>query len=101
MSEVVTNQAAELREKYKARLKEMGEIRELAGPESDLSRREVLERLGAKDSTEAFEKLMSRDRELVGLQADIRKADLKRLNDDNERRERELSIPSSTGESVA
>lgn len=95
-TETVTNHAAELREKYKARLKEFGEILELAGPDKDLSRKTVLEKLGAKDAAEAFEKLESRDRELNGLQGEIRSATLKRLADDNERRERELSIPSSS-----
>lgn len=98
-TETVTNQAAELRGKYKERLKEFGEILELAGPDRDLSKKNVLERLGAKDSTEAFEKLQSRDRELNGLQSEIRNADVKRLRDDQERRERELELPSSRSDS--
>ncbi len=93
--EEMTNAAAELRGKYKERLKEFGEILELAGSDRDLSKKSVLERLGAKDATEAFEKLQSRDRELNGLQFEIRAADLKRLSDDNERRERELLIPAA------
>ena len=96
-TELVTNHAAELRGKYKERLKEFGEILDLAGADRDLSKKSVLEKLGAKDATEAFEKLQSRDRELIGLQSEIRGADLKRLAEDNERRERELSIPSNNG----
>src|ERR1041385_6805341 len=50
-TETVTNHAAELRGKYKERLKEVGELLELAGPDRDLSKKSVLERLGAKDAT--------------------------------------------------
>ena len=93
-TEVVSNAVVELRDKYKARFKEMGEILELSGPDRDLSRKSVLEKLGAKDSAEAFEKLTSRNRELEGIQNDLRHEEIKAVAAQQRQREAELNTPS-------
>lgn len=70
-----------------AKSQKLHEVFEKAGPDLDFNRKEVLELVGAKDSTEAVEKVKAMDKELaeIGKERDTL-IDLKRVSDDNERR---------------
>src|SRR4051812_13290939 len=85
----------EQRQKFAAKQKEMGEVFELAkdGSVYDLSRKSVLEKLGAVDSTDAAAKIKQRNVELANLGGELQQAELKEINAQRLARDEERNTP--------
>lgn len=66
----------EKRNQFQAKQKELGEVFEAAGREMDFSRKSVLEKLGAVDSTDAVAKVKARNVELDVLSQELQAAEL-------------------------
>jgi hypothetical protein len=92
-----SNELVEKRQEFAAKQKMMGEVYELAGRDLDFSRATVLERLGAKDSTDAVEKVQSLDHALVALGQELQKATLKEKQDAWRVRQQMLDRPVEEG----
>jgi hypothetical protein len=87
-TEVVSNKLTEKREELAAKQKFLGDLFAMAknaAGEFDLSRRDVLEKLGAKDSTEAAEKVQAKGREVTALADECRSLNIKAIAEQNER----------------
>ena len=83
------------REQLDAKRKELAEVFEAAGPDLDFSRPEVLNRLGAKDSAEAVEKVRERNREIEALYDECKK--LAELEEIADRVTEDVDLPSARG----
>lgn len=90
-----SNAVVEARQKFQAKQKELGEVFEAAGSDMDFSKKAVLEKLGATDSTDAVSKVKARNIELESLSAELRAAELVAVRDAMKAREVERSTPSS------
>jgi len=76
-----SNALVEKRQQFAAKQKELGEVMSMAkdGSTYDMSRKNVLEKLGASDSADAVAKIKERNRELDALSADLQVAELKEV----------------------
>ena len=90
-----SNAVVEARQKFQAKQKELGEVFEAAGSDLDFSRKAVLEKLGATDSTDAVGKVKARNIELESLSAELRAAELVAVRDAMKARETERNAPVS------
>jgi HK97 family phage major capsid protein len=82
--EHVSNELVEKRDRFAVKQREIADIMLAAkdGPSRyDFSRKNVLDKLGAKDASEAFEKIQQRRAELEGLSVDLQNAEAKSIED--------------------
>lgn len=101
-----SNALVEKREKFAAKQKELGEVFQMAkdGDVYDFSRKNVLEKLGATDSTDAVDKVKKRNVELDNLGSELQQSELKEIQDaigDREKARQEPvrgGIPHPTGD---
>lgn len=86
---------AEKRQELAAKHEEMKQVMELAkdGKNVDLSRKSVLERLGATDAADAFAKIQAKNRECEAMGAELQQAELKAINESIHDRENALNTP--------
>src|SRR5690349_14828616 len=91
-----SNALVEKRQEFQAKQKALAEVFSNAkdGAAYDLSRKSVLEALGATDSTDAILKIKARNRELDNLGAELQAAELKEIEGSVGERERVRSTPS-------
>lgn len=89
----------EQRQEFAAKQRELAEVMELAkdGKVYDLSRKSVLERLGAVDAADALAKVKSRNVELDDMGEQLRQAELKHINEAIGDRSSEREQPLSGG----
>lgn len=85
----------EQRQEFHAKQREMTEVFDLArdGKSFDLSRANVLEKLGAKDQSDAAVKIKERNVELEVLGAKLRQTEIKAIAEANNRLLEELETP--------
>jgi HK97 family phage major capsid protein len=77
----VSNELVEKRERFAAKQQELKEVFEAAGRDLDMSRKAVLEKLGATDSSDAVKKIKDRNLELDALSRDLEQAELKAVRE--------------------
>lgn len=79
------SQLIELRKKLAAKQDNLAEVWKLAGQDNDFSRKEVLDKLGAKDSAEAVEKVRALDSEVTAIFDELRPlAEMQSIRERNE-----------------
>ena len=95
--ETVSNAVVEKRQQFETKQKELGEIMSAAadGNAFDLTRKVVLERLGATDAADALAKIKARNVELDNLGAELRTAELKSVQSAIADRDAERRQPAS------
>src|SRR5688572_13486969 len=71
-----SNALVEKRQEFAAKQKQLGEVFEPAGRELDCSRKTVLEKLGATDSSDAVAKVTARNVELDMLSQELQSGEL-------------------------
>lgn len=87
----------EKRDELDAKQKKMNAIFDAAGPRNDFSNRDVLEMLGAKDSTDAVEKMEAFHRELADLAGTVKDLRFKQIKRENEEMGRVMRAPVDIG----
>lgn len=94
-AEAASNALVEQREEFATKQRELAEIMDLAkdGKVFDLSRKTVLERLGAKDATDALQKIKQRNVELDDLGSKLQQAELKEVERSIAERDEERRSP--------
>jgi HK97 family phage major capsid protein len=92
-----SNALVELRENQKAKWQLMGDVIKAAGTDMDMSRQTVLTMLSAVDSADAVSKFQQLDREVQGLSADLRTAELKESKKRYENLTAEMERPANQG----
>lgn len=95
-----SNALVEKRQQFAAKQRELGEIMSMAkdGSTYDMSRKNVLEKLGAADSADAVAKIKSRNIELDNLSSELQSAELKAVESAIGERDSARNAPARGGE---
>lgn len=89
----VSNALIEKRNKFTAKQKELAEVFDLAGPDRDFSKKDILEKLGAADLEDVAIKVKQRNDELAGLNEELQRAEFEQVEQDMKDREAARNVP--------